>query len=156
VTGAPAKDDAPVVGPVDLVVPIEMRPVLDARPQPPTEPSGTVAPTEPSGAQLPDPSGEVLSLAGPIMTIDHLDRAEVMHDKASGTWALSLDLTDADAATFASWTSEHVDERLAIVIDGKVIVAPTIQSAITGGVVQIIGNYTRDDVTDLLDKITGR
>jgi preprotein translocase subunit SecD len=144
VTGAPAKDDSPVVGPVDLVVPIELHPVL--------EPAATAPP---STTELPDPSGESLTLAEPVMTIERLDRAEVMLDQAQ-QWTLSIDLTDEDAAEFAAWTADHVGERLAMVVDGKVVIAPTIQSAITGGIVQIAGNYTQDEIRDLLDTITGR
>ncbi|HEX6357764.1 SecDF P1 head subdomain-containing protein [Actinophytocola sp.] len=152
VTGAPAKDDSPVVGPVTLVVPIELHPVLEKQ-----EPSGTAPPptASPSPTELPDPSGEALTLAEPIMTIERLDRAEVMLDQ-SQQWVLSLDLTDEDTATFAEWTADHVGERLAMVVDGEIIIAPEIQSAITGGAVQIAGNYTQDEIRDLLDKITGR
>lgn len=160
--GAPAKDDSPVVGPVSLVVPIELRPVLEqtgssGSPAPTT--SGTALPSAsavPSGTVLPDPSGEQLTLADPVMTIERLDRAEVMMDKDTAAWALVLSLTDEDAAAFADWTADHIGERLAMVIDGAVVIAPTIQDAITGGVVHITGDYTQNDVRDLLDKITGR
>lgn len=143
--GAPDKDDSPVVGPVSLVVPIELRPVL--------EQTGSPAP---STTVLPDPSGEQLTLTDPVMTIERLDRAEVMMDKSTAAWALVLSLTDEDAAAFAGWTADHIGERLAMVIDGEVVIAPTIQDTITGGVVHITGDYTQNDVSDLLDKITGR
>jgi len=138
VAGAPAKDDSPKVGAVSLVVPIELRPV--------TEDGATV---------LKDPTtGESLKLADPMMTIEELDGAEISN--ATGAWALTLDLNSADTKTFADWTSEHTNERLAIVIDDEVVIAPTIQQAITAGEVQITGDYTRDDVEELLDKVTGR
>lgn len=158
-SGAPAKDNSPVVGPVDLVLPIEMRPVVEPGASASAEPSATPsasASATPSQTQLPDPSGEQLTLAEPVMTIERLDRAEVTFDKVNSTWALSITLTDKDSAAFADWTADHIGERLAMVVDGEVVVAPTIQDAITGGVVQITGTYTQDDVTKLLDKITGR
>lgn len=155
VTGEPGKDDAPVVGPVDLVVPIELHPVMEQGASSSTDPSVSQSATPPA-TQLPDPSGELLTLSESVMTIERLDRAEVMFDKVNSTWALSVDLTDEDAAAFADWTANHVDERLAMVVDGEVIIAPTIQSAITDGIVHITGDYTQDDVTELLDKITGR
>ena len=141
VTGAPAKDDSPTVGPADLVVPIEMRPVLDS--------GGTV---------LKDPgTGESLSLDEPMMTVEHLDGAEIKYDDQNGNnWLLLIHLNDTDTRTFGDWTTEHTGERLAIVIDGEVIVAPTIQSAITQGDIQLVGDFTKDEVQDLLDKITGR
>lgn len=143
VSGAPAKDDAPRVGPVDLVVPIEVRPVL-----------------ENGGADksvLVDPSnGERITLDDPIISIEKLDSAEIKNDPNAGGWVLLISMIDKDARTFGDWTTDHTGERLALVIDGEVVVAPTIQSAITGGDVQIAGNYTRDDIERLLDKITGR
>lgn len=153
--GAPAKDDSPVVGATDLVVPIELCPVVEPGTSASAEPSATPSAT-PSQKHLPDPSGEQLTLAEPVMTIERLDRAEVIFDKVNSTWALSIDLTDEDTAAFADWTADHVNERLAMVVDDEVIIAPTIQSAITDGVVQITGDYTQDEVKDLLDKITGR
>jgi preprotein translocase subunit SecD len=137
VTGTPGTGSS-APSSVDVAVPIEMRPV--------TEDGATVRK---------DPAtGESLALADPIMTIQELDGAEVTN--ANGMWALNLDLTTRDTRTFADWTTDHTGERLAIVIDDEVVVAPTIQGAITGGDVQISGNYTRQDVEELLDKITGR
>jgi preprotein translocase subunit SecD len=145
VTGTPAQrtEDASVVGPVDLTVPIEMRPVVE---------TGSA---EPATTELPDPSGEVLPLSDPVMTVERLDRAEAQLDQ-NQQWVLTLTLTSDDAAAFADWTANHVGERLAMVIDGEVVIAPEIQAAITGGVVQIAGDYTRDEIHDLLAKITGR
>lgn len=143
-TGAPAKDDSPAVGAVSLVVPIEMRPVVE---------QGTS--TIPDGDELPDPSGELLTLAEPMMVVEELDGAEVKASETGG-WVLNLDLTEKDAKTFGDWTADHVNERLAMVIDGEIVIAPEIQSAITGGQVQITGDYTQSEIRDLLDKITGR
>ena len=138
VGGAPEKDTSPTVGAVSLVVPIELRPVAD---------DGTKVLKDPA-------TGESLKLADPIMTVEELDGADISSD--NGMWALNLDLNTKDTRTFADWTTAHTGERLAIVIDDKVVVAPTIQSAITEGKVQISGDYTRDDVEALLNEITGR
>jgi preprotein translocase subunit SecD len=147
--GEPTQVGLPAVGPVDLVVPIEMRPVVGQSASTSATPSAS-----PSQTQLPDPTGELLTLSPPVMTIERLDRAAIVFDNSA--WALTIDLTDKDAATFASWTADHIGERLAMVIDDEVVVAPEIQGAITGGSMQISGDYTRDDIEKLLDKITGR
>ena len=54
-----------------------------------------------------------------------------------GNPALNLTLTPAAAATFADYSTNHIGEQLAIVLDGRIVTAPIIQSAITGGQVQI-------------------
>ena len=55
----------------------------------------------------------------------------------NGNAALDVNLTPAAAELFGAYTTDHVGEQLAIVLDGRVVTAPIIQSAITGGQVQI-------------------
>ena len=51
---------------------------------------------------------------------------------------------------FGEYTSKHVGDYLAIVLDDKVISAPTINSAITEGKGQISGNFTQNTANDLM------
>lgn len=53
------------------------------------------------------------------------------------------------AITFGEITSQNVGRRFAIVLDGEVITAPTIQSPITGGTGQISGSFTSESASDL-------
>ena len=129
---------------VELVIPIELRPVLETGS---TDPAVIVLPTE---------DGEQLTLAEPVLTIRGLDSAEVTFEQNAGTWVLNLDLEDADGDAFGDWTTDHVGERLAMVADEQVLMAPQIQSAITGGEIQISADYTRDEAEALLDMITGK
>ena len=130
--------------PVDLAVPIELRPVLETES------------TDPAVIVLPTDEGERLTLAEPILTIRRLDHAEVELEKSAGTWVLTIDLDDADGKTFGDWTADHIGERLAMVADEEVLMAPQIQDAIPGGEIQISAQYTRSEAEALLDKITGR
>ena len=50
---------------------------------------------------------------------------------------------------FAKLTTEHVNERFAIVLDGKVLSAPTIREPIPGGRGQISGGFTLQSAKDL-------
>ncbi|MDR3208634.1 MAG: protein translocase subunit SecD [Rickettsiales bacterium] len=50
---------------------------------------------------------------------------------------------------FAKLTTEHVNERFAIVLDGKVLSAPVIREPILGGRGQISGNFTTRTAQDL-------
>lgn len=136
------------VGPVDLAVPVELRPVLAA---------GATAP--PDAEVLADPSGERLTLLEPMLTVRRLDKGEVSFDQTNGTWVLTLDLTEQDGKDFGDWTTDNVGERLAMVVDDEVLIAPQIQSGITGGEIVISpgqDGYTQDEARDLLDKITGK
>ena len=53
------------------------------------------------------------------------------------------------ARKFAKLTTEHVNERFAIVMDGRVLSAPTIREPIPGGRGQISGGFTLQGAKDL-------
>ena len=53
------------------------------------------------------------------------------------------------ARRFAKLTTEHVNERFAIVLDGKVLSAPTIREPIPGGRGQISGGFNLQGAKDL-------
>ena len=53
------------------------------------------------------------------------------------------------AQRFGDVTTQNIGHRFAIVLDGKVLSAPTIQSAITGGSGQITGAFSQEQVTGL-------
>lgn len=55
----------------------------------------------------------------------------------------------AGARRFAKLTTEHVNERFAIVLDGRVLSAPTIREPIPGGRGQISGGFTLQGAKDL-------
>lgn len=145
------------VGAVDLAVPVELSHVVSTTPSDsPTAPSTSqsVSPSA-SPSSVPDADGNTYVLDEPFLTIERIEGGNV--EFVSGNqWVLNLELTDEDGDTFGDWTADHIGEQAAVVIDGEVLVAPTIQDAIPGGDIQISGDYTQDDVRDLLDKITGR
>lgn len=59
-------------------------------------------------------------------------------------WTISFTLNEEGDQIFGDFTSSHVGQRLAIVLDGVVISAPNIQQAITTGDGQITGNFSRE------------
>ena len=61
-----------------------------------------------------------------------------------GQWTISFTLNEEGDQIFGDFTSSHVGQRLAIVLDGVVISAPNIQQAITTGDGQITGDFTRE------------
>lgn len=62
---------------------------------------------------------------------------------------VSLSLNSKGAEIFANLTATNIGKRLAIVLDGKVVSAPTIRSAIPGGQAMIEGNFTAEEANDL-------
>lgn len=61
----------------------------------------------------------------------------------------TLDLTGRGAKIFAKITSENVNKRFAIILDGRVKSAPVIREKILGGRAQISGDFTYEEASDL-------
>jgi preprotein translocase subunit SecD len=114
-----------------------------------------VAAGKPSVTVAPDPEGTRLALAAPFLTIARLENAAVQFQEYADTWVLVLTMTDEDAQTFGEWTGAHVGEQVAVVVNGRVVFAPTIEAAITEGEVVISAQYTQRQATDLLAQLTG-
>ena len=79
---------------------------------------------------------------------ESLDDARGTYDE-QGRPAVSFSFKSAGAKKFGNVTRDNVGRRLAIVLDGKVISAPTINSPITGGKGIITGNFTVQAANDL-------
>jgi len=62
---------------------------------------------------------------------------------------VTLVFDSAGGRRFGRLTAEHVNERFAIVLDGKVLSAPVIRGPIPGGRGQISGNFTVQSAKDL-------
>ena len=62
---------------------------------------------------------------------------------------VNFTLNSEGVAKFSRATSENVGRRLAIVLDGQVMSAPTIESAITSADARITGRFTQQEVSDL-------
>jgi len=75
-------------------------------------------------------------------------RSAVVQAGASG-FEIAFELKDEASKIFGDYTSKNVGKILAIVLDGKVISAPRINGAITGGNGVIQGSFTRDEANAL-------
>ena len=62
---------------------------------------------------------------------------------------VALEFNSRGANNFERITGEHIKKRMAIVLDGKVYSAPTIQDRIAGGKASITGNFTTEEAQDL-------
>ncbi len=63
--------------------------------------------------------------------------------------AVSFRFDTTGAQKFGKATSENIGKRFAVILDGFVITAPVIKSAITGGSGIITGNFSSQESTDL-------
>lgn len=91
---------------------------------------------------------ELFSSTG--ITGRYLSRAQVTFDPNTRVPTVGLTFNSEGRDLFAKVTKEHKGEILAIVLDGKVISAPTIQSEITDGKAVITGNFTAEEAKTLV------
>ena len=83
----------------------------------------------------------------PVVGGENLTDARVSFQE--GQPVVSFRFNTIGGRKFAEVTSNHIGERLAIVLDNEVISAPNIQTAITGGSGVITGNFTTKSANDL-------
>jgi protein-export membrane protein SecD len=84
-----------------------------------------------------------------IMSGENLIDAQPNYNSQSNEPTVSFTLDRIGAQKFGRTTTDNVGKRLAIVLDGKVISAPSINEAILGGSGIISGNFSFQDATDL-------
>ena len=84
----------------------------------------------------------------PVVSGEELTDAQPSFDQ-NGRPAVSFKFNVSGARKFGEYTAANIGQPFAIVLDDKVISAPTIQSAIQGGSGIITGNFTLEESTNL-------
>jgi protein-export membrane protein SecD len=92
--------------------------------------------------------GVYLVARTPIVRGPDIRDAKPQSGDLPNTWDTGFVLSQDAAKRFASYTGSHVGQRLAIVLDGKVLSAPTIQNQINDQG-RITGAPTQQDAMDL-------
>jgi preprotein translocase subunit SecD len=85
----------------------------------------------------------------PVVRGDELADAQPGFDHQTGQPIITFRFNQQGARKFGRFTQDHVGQPFAIVLDGKVLSAPVIQTAILGGSGQISGNFTVDSANTL-------
>lgn len=101
---------------------------------------------------LDDQTGSV-KLSGKL-TGDDVAKAGVQYDTDSQYYVVALEFTADGTKKFATATQALTGKQLAIYINDSLVIAPTVNEAITTGRASISGNYTYDDAYALAVKIT--
>ncbi len=95
-------------------------------------------------------NGEKLNVSKRIvMSGENLIDAQPSVQSQNNEPIVSFTLDRLGAQKFGRTTTDNVGERLAIVLDGKIISAPNINEPITGGSGMISGNFSFQEATDL-------
>jgi len=84
-----------------------------------------------------------------ILSGDNLINAKPTFNSQNNEAVVSFTFDRVGAKKFGRVTNDNIGKKLGIILDNKIISAPTIQEAITGGSGQITGNFTFQTATDL-------
>ncbi len=135
-----------------------------------TAPAPAERPAADGTRALADPDGGgYLALAAPALTGDGVKSADAVLDSAGGRgWTVDLAFRDGAAADWARLTGEAAcapagdpARRVAIVLDGRIVSAPAVQTGvtcgagITGGATQITGGFSAQEARDLAALVEG-
>ena len=70
-----------------------------------------------------------------------------------GTPRILIKLTEKGRVVWGDVSTKYLDQRIGIVLDGQLQSAPVIKSPMLGGALEITGNFTSVEATELVEKI---
>src|SRR5262245_14095987 len=90
----------------------------------------------------------------PLQDRSALKSADVQKNSVTGAPEIQVVFTERGAKRFAEVTRQHIGERLAVVIDGKVYAAPKVVTEVLGGIAGISGSFTEQEATELARRLS--
>jgi hypothetical protein len=88
----------------------------------------------------------------PIVTNSDIAAARVIEGGGPAQYSVGVEFKTAGAEKMRAATANHIGRPVAILLDGQVVAAPTLRSAIGGSAV-ISGNFTRDQAAKIVKGI---
>ena len=90
----------------------------------------------------------------PLFDESALKKAELSHDPSAHP-LIHLALNADAAKKLGDVTAKNIGKRLGLTLNGQLIMAPVIQSAITAGELQLTGNFTEAEAADFVKCVNG-
>ena len=110
---------------------------------------------QPGYAEMTDPEGQVYYVGTePIVTESDVVAAECKDDRF-GRHTVVIDLSDDGAQRLLDFTKNHIGQHLAILVDGGLMSAPMVNSAVSHTAV-ITGDFTRERAEEIAAALSGR
>lgn len=91
-----------------------------------------------------DPNRTIYLHREAIVTNDDIAAARVVPGNAPGQFHVAVTFTPTGAERMRAATAEHIGRLLALLIDGQVVMAPTIRSVVSAEAL-LTGNYTQEE-----------
>src|SRR5262245_34904458 len=103
---------------------------------------------------VPGASDTDVYVLGPVV-VDAEDVADAAAQREPSGWTVLVDLTPEGSDAFASATEAAVGDRIAIVVDGRVVSAPTVQTRIGSGNRVVTGDVSEAEAQALASRLHG-
>ncbi|MCG8921970.1 protein translocase subunit SecD [Lentzea sp. CC55] len=87
------------------------------------------------------------------LTGEDINNAAANNNPNGTGYVVNLDFKSEGGSKWAKFTSANVQQAVAVVLDGEVMSAPTIQSAIEGGSTEISGKFTLKEAQNLANTL---
>ena len=99
------------------------------------------------------PNGEELNVLYVLDTYNSIDGVSLVdvtveHEEMMGNFC-TITLSDEGSRQFARLTRNCIGQGVALIIDNQVVMTPVVNDEITGGRVQITGNFTAEEMKSL-------
>lgn len=110
---------------------------------------------DPNARELPFADGEAPFPVEPFpcLTEEAIHSATLVKNPDRDFPRIEVELTESGAKLFAEITRRSIGKRMAIVVDGKVVSAPAIRSAITAGKAVLEGGFTREEAEAIVESL---
>ena len=79
--------------------------------------------------------------------------AQVSKDKFREGYVINIQLTHEGAKVFSDFTAKNVGKRIAIVLNDIVYATPIIAQQISGGKVDITGDFSKEKALDIVNDL---
>lgn len=101
-------------------------------------------------------AGEYRYDLGPVfLDGDSIAKATAAPNPNGTDHLVTVEFDAKGAQVFGDYTAGNIGTELAILVNGRILSAPSIQSAIQGGVTQISGRFTKDEAEQLARQLNG-
>jgi hypothetical protein len=100
------------------------------------------------------PAGDKYVLGARIVDASDVENAGAVTDAPpSSGWSVSVNLTAHGTAAFGTATESAMGSRIASVVDGRIVSAPTVQAPITSGNVVVTSGLTEREARSLATRL---
>lgn len=145
VDGVPTSDSTTVAAGLQVRPVLEQPTDLECAVEEEPEPPGNPPPEE--EAALCDPDGAGYRLGAAVAGQDGVEAADLSRTSAAWRIEVTLDAEATEAVAVLAEQAASSDTRIALVVDGLVLSAPTVGRTI-GGTLQLVGDWTGAQAED--------